>query len=185
MQFIPTFFFCCNLERFLNGFSSFHSDLYIVATAVRHSCWPFTEISFWNAIIMKFPQLFQKYSFNGKHIMLLLLLLNSIQFPTNSGCYQFSKETDRQTHNNAMENNFKRPALSWPHHSYQITGMQFPSCCFLLCPAAARAKTGWVTGLWFIVTSFCPTLGSDRRTGPAHIFIAMLWLWCKKCEINN
>lgn len=84
------------LRSFFARISHFHRDLYIISTIrssvlfYRAICggWPQHQQ---NAIIMKFPKLFMKFSFNGTHNA----MVHSIQFPANTGCYQFSRETDQ------------------------------------------------------------------------------------------
>lgn len=120
------FDFVVALRSFFARISHFHRDLYIISTIrssvlfYRAICggWPQHQQ---NAIIMKFPKLFMKFSFNGQHNA----MVHSIQFPANTGCYQFSRETDRQTRDG--HNAGKGPVSNTAIIHTQSTGDPWPA----------------------------------------------------------
>lgn len=102
---------------------------------------------------------FQSYLWNF-HSMEHNAMVHSIQFPANTGCYQFSRETDQGTiHGKGTT------AIILVIHT-QSTGDPRPSSHQKTTQQSEMGGLPVTDWLWFIVTSFCLTLGSDRHAGP-------------------
>lgn len=106
------------LRSFFARISHFHRDLYIISTIrssvlfYRAICggWPQHQQ---NAIIMKFPKLFMKFSFNGTHnAMVLRFNFRPIRVVINLA--------ERQTRDG--HNAWGGDHCYHPHHSYPING---------------------------------------------------------------